>query len=302
MSKLPLALGHQEGRAERFDELLKGNEFIIAPGVYDCITARLAEVSGHHAAYITGSGLSMSRLGAPDVALLSFGEILDQIKRIADVTALPLLADADTGYGGPLNVMRTVKEFESAGVVGIQIEDQEWPKKCGHEPGRKVVSPEEMVARIKAAVDARRNETTLIIARTDARTSLGLTAAIDRAHAYGEAGADILFVESPESEDEMRQLCASLNKPCLANQVEGGRTPMLHTEALKALGYRLVIYPNSITRMIGFHGQRLMKGLAANGSTSAFQEEMFTHRELWDLFDYPAFTATEQKYQFKKDE
>ncbi len=141
-----------------------------------------------------------------------------------------------------------------------------------------------MVARVKAAVDARRNENTLIIARTDARTGLGLglglAAAINRAHAYCEAGADILFVESPEIEDEMRKLCASLNKPCLANQVEGGHTPMLPTEALKALGYRLAIYPNAMTRVIGFHGERLMKGLAANGSAIAFQKELFTHRKL----------------------
>jgi hypothetical protein len=176
---------------------------------------------------MTGSGVSITRLGAPDVALLSFSEIVDQAKRMADVTTIPIIADADTGYGGPLNVIRTVREFERAGISGIQIEDQAWPKRCGHEPGRRIVSTAEMVGRIKAAVDTRHDPNVVIIARTDARSDLGINAAIERSQRYAEAGADVCFLESPESADEMRLLNQQVKIPTLANLVEGGRTPML---------------------------------------------------------------------------
>ena len=299
-SQFPLSLGNVTGRSARLRASLGAGRLLMAPGVFDCLTARLAERAGFEALYMTGSGVSISRLGAPDVALLSFAEILDQAKRIADVTTLPVIADADTGYGGPLNVIRTVREFERAGISAIQIEDQDWPKRCGHEPGRRLVATTEMVGRIRAAVDARVDPALVIVARTDARSAAGIDAALERAHAYAEAGADLLFVESPESEVEMRRITKELGRPCLSNQVEGGRTPLMAATRLQELGYTLAIYPNSITRLFGRVGQALYDELRDSGSTAAFADRMLDHRALWDLFDYPAFVATENRYQ-KRD-
>ncbi len=299
MKKMPLSLGINEGKSQALRALLKSKKLFIAPGVFDCLTARLAEKAGAQALYMTGSGVSITRLGAPDVALLSFAEILDQSKRISDVTTLPLIADADTGYGGPLNIMRTVREMERAGVSAIQIEDQDWPKRCGHEPGRRIVSIQEMVGRIRAAVDTRHDEQTVIVARTDARSNEGIQAAIDRANHYAEAGADVAFVESPESVDEMRLLNQSIATPTLANQVEGGKTPMLPASELEALGYGLAIYPNSITRVFASIGNTLYGELLKTGSTKSMSHQMLDHRGLWNLFDYPEFIELESHYTSK---
>lgn len=299
MKVMPLSLGIHEGKSQTLRALLKSKKLLIAPGVFDCLTARLAEKAGAQALYMTGSGVSITRLGAPDVALLSFAEILDQSKRISDVTSLPLIADADTGYGGPLNIMRTVREMERAGVSAIQIEDQDWPKRCGHEPGRRIVSIQEMVGRIRAAVDTRRDEQTVIVARTDARSTEGIQAAIDRANHYAEAGADVAFVESPESIDEMRLLNQSLSTPTLANQVEGGKTPMLPASELEALGYGLAIYPNSITRVFASIGNTLYSELLKTGSTQSMANQMLDHRGLWNLFEYPEFIQLESNYTSK---
>lgn len=296
MSVLPMSLGIKSGRAARLRGLLDAGELLMAPGVFDCLTARLAELSGFQAVYMTGSGVSITRLGAPDVALLSFAEVLDQAKRIADATELPLIADADTGYGGPLNVIRTVREMERAGVSAIQLEDQVWPKRCGHELGRRLVSAAEMVGRIKAAADTRCDRDVLIVARTDARTTEGIDAAIERANSYAEAGADLIFVESPESVDEMRRVNEEVRAPNLANQVEGGRTPLLSAEELSRLGYRVAIYPNSITRLFARAGQEFFSELRRTGSTRAFHDRMLDHRALWSLFDYPAFLEAEERY------
>lgn len=293
--RYPLSLAKTGAPKGRLRAAMTPGRLLMAPGVFDCLTARLAECAGFSALYMTGSGVSISRLGAPDVALLSFAEILDQAKRIADVTRLPVIADADTGYGGPLNVVRTVREMERAGIAAVQIEDQDWPKRCGHELGRRLVSRQEMVGRVKAAVDARVDPDLLIIARTDARTTDGLAEALDRAEAYREAGADILFVESPESEEEMRQVTA-LKAPTLANQVEGGRTPMLPRDVLQALGFGLAIYPNSVTRLFGRMGRMLFDELHGTGSTQAFADRMLDHKALWELFDHGGFIALEERY------
>ena len=295
-ARLPLALDPPPGRNARLRALLSRGDLLMAPGVFDCLTARLAELAGFEMLYMTGSGVSITRLGAPDVALLSFSEILDQAKRIADVTALPVLADVDTGYGGPLNVMRTVREMERAGISAVQIEDQDWPKRCGHEPGRRVVPVAEMVGRIRAAVDARRDPDFLVVARTDARSSEGIAAAIERANRYAEAGADVLFVESPESVEEMARVTREVHAPTLSNQVEGGRTPLLPAQQLQALGFRMAIYPNSVTRLFARAGRELFDELRTSGSTQAFADRMLDHRGLWDLFEYPAFMAAEQRY------
>lgn len=292
----PLGLRTAEGRNGRLREALGSGRIVVAPGAFDCLTARLVERAGFAALYITGSGLSIAGLGAPDIGLMSFGEILDRVRRIADSVSIPLIADADTGYGGPLNVIRTVREFERAGISAVQIEDQAWPKKCGHEANRQLVSVEEMIGRIKAAVDARIDPDLVIVARTDARSDLGLEAALERAARYGEAGADILFVESPEDEDELRRVAKTLERPTLANMVEGGRTPITAADRLQELGFAVVIYPNALTRTIARAGADMLAGLKRDGSTAGMRDRMVTHGELWSLFDYESWTATERRF------
>lgn len=292
----PVGLRRIGGKNARFKAALADPALLMAPGCFDCLTAKLVANAGFSAGYITGSGLSMSVLGAPDMGVISFGEIVERVMRIADSVDMPLICDADTGYGGPINIIRTVKDLERAGVSAIQIEDQAWPKKCGHEPGRKVVDIDEMVGRIKAAVDARDDDQLTIIARTDARTSLGIDAAIERALRYQEAGADVLFVESPESEAEMQQINQEIRGATLANMVEGGRTPVLPATQLQALGYNLAIFPNSLTRMIAKQGASMLDTLKQTGATADFSDRMVDHRGLWDLFDYPAWTELERKF------
>jgi 2-methylisocitrate lyase-like PEP mutase family enzyme len=269
---------------------------VVAPGAYDCITARLVEVSGFDACYITGSGVSMSALGAPDMGALSFGEILDRVRRICDSVSIPVIADADTGYGGPLNVIRTMREFERAGVSAVQLEDQEWPKKCGHEPGRKVASSQEMEQRIRAAADARVDQDVMIVARTDAIASEGFEAALERAARYREAGADILFVEAPPSEADLAQVPKRLGAPCLANMVEGGRTPVLPLPKLEQLGFKLAIYPNSLTRLFARVGQDLLGSLKTTGNTAAMANQMLDHGQLWSLFENERWQALEKRF------
>lgn len=296
----PHGLRQAARRSARLQARLTAPDLLVAPGCFDCLTARLVETAGFEAAYITGSGLSMSCLGAPDVGLASFSEVADRVKRICDVLTIPVIADADTGFGGPLNIIRTVREFERSGVSAIQIEDQEAPKRCGHELGRKVVETREMEVRIKAACDARLDEAFAIVARTDARTALGLQAAIDRAGRYLESGADVLFVESPESEAEMAAICQAFpGVPLLANMVEGGRTPVLPAARLQDLGYRLAIFPNSLTRLIGKMGLDLLQELKCNGTTVGQTERMFDHQALWSLFDYDDWVSLEARYGTK---
>lgn len=291
----PLGLRQPTGRNAALKRRLAAPEVLVAPGVYDCIGARLVEQAGFEAMYLTGSGMSMSALGAPDVGLMSFSEVLDRASRVADVVSVPVIVDADTGYGGPLNVIRTVRAFERAGVSGIQIEDQAWPKKCGHEGGRNLVSINEMVGRIKAAVDARIDPDLVIVARTDARTDQGLDAALERAALYAEAGADVLFVESPENKDELAEVARRLNVPVLANMVEGGRTPILPADVLTQLGFSLAIYPNAVTRCFTYAGQQMLKELASTGTTAGAADRMLSHRQLWSLFEYEKWTATEDR-------
>jgi len=293
----PLGLRVATGRNQALQRRLKGGSIVVAPGAFDCLTARLVETGGFPALYVTGSGVSISALGAPDMGVLSFGEILDRVRRIADSVSIPVIADADTGYGGPLNVIRTVREFERAGVSALQLEDQTWPKRCGHEAGRVLASVEEMIGRIKAAVDARIDPDFAIIARTDARSDHGLNAALDRAARYSEAGADILFVESPESDAELARIAAELPRPALANMVEGGRTPITGSARLQELGFRLVIYPNTLTRTIARAGQDVLAALSRDGTTASVRDRMVDHGELWSLFDSDTWTATERRFR-----
>ena len=293
----PTGLRTTTTRHRALRERMAAPGIVVAPGCYDCISARLVEVAGFDALYVTGSGVSMSALGAPDMGALSFGEIIDRVRRICDAVSIPVIADADTGYGGPLNVIRTMREFERAGVSAVQFEDQEWPKKCGHEPGRKVASSREMEQRIRAAADARVDPDVMIVARTDAIALEGFEAALERAERYREAGADILFVEAPQSEAELGQVPKRLGVPCLANMVEGGRTPVLPFPTLEALGFKVAIYPNSLTRLFARAGQDLLSSLRTTGSTAAMANQMLDHNQLWTLFENERWQALEKRFQ-----
>jgi 2-methylisocitrate lyase-like PEP mutase family enzyme len=217
---------------------------IAAPGVYDMVSLRMAAAMGFDALYMTGYGTVASHLGLPDAGLASYSDMVGRVEAMAHAAGAPLIADGDTGYGGLLNVRHTVRGYERAGAAAIQLEDQEFPKKCGHTPGRRVVPADDMVRKIAVAAEARTSADFLIIARTDARGSIGLAEAIRRARAYAKAGADLLFVESPETEDEMIAIGRELGEmPLIANMVEGGRTPMLSNARLADIGYALAIYP-----------------------------------------------------------
>ncbi|MEX2615392.1 MAG: isocitrate lyase/PEP mutase family protein [Alphaproteobacteria bacterium] len=224
-------------------ERLKSDDILIAPGVFEMISAKVADRKGFEALYMTGYGVVASYLGLPDAGIASYTQMLDRVAQICDGTKTPLIADADTGYGGLLNIRETVRGYEAAGAAGIQIEDQEFPKKCGHTPGKKVVPLNEMVRRIQVAVESRRHDDTLIIARTDARAVNGLDDALRRAEACAKAGADVLFVEAPTSEAEMEQICRSFDTPQLVNVADGGMTPILSRERYQEIGYSVAIYP-----------------------------------------------------------
>jgi 2-methylisocitrate lyase-like PEP mutase family enzyme len=237
-------LGDRPDRRRRLRELLAAGDPVLAPGAYDALSARLVEAAGFPAVYMTGFGTTAALLGRPDVGLLGGAEMIDNARRIAAAVDLPLVADADTGYGNPINVVRTVREYEQAGVAGIHLEDQVTPKRCGHMTGKAVVPAEEMVAKVRAAVAARTDPDFLLIARTDARAVEGLDSAIERAQAYADAGADALFVEAPVSEDEIAAVATSLaGTPLIFNWAEGGRTPPVPLARLGELGFAMVIFP-----------------------------------------------------------
>ncbi|WP_417721557.1 isocitrate lyase/PEP mutase family protein [Salipiger sp.] len=266
------------------------------PGVYDMISARIADRMGFAAIYMTGYGTVASSLGIPDAGLASYREMLDRVETIAQGTATPLVADADTGFGGLLNLERTVRGYERAGAAAMQIEDQEFPKKCGHMLGRRVIPAEDMVAKIRVARDTRDDPNFLIIARTDARTSLGLDEAMRRGDLYAEAGADVLFIESPESADEMQRICAAYDLPLLANMVEGGRTPVLSRDDLERLGYSAAIFP-SFGFLSAGHALRAAYGhLRDTGSSAGSAVPLHDFGEFNTLMGFPKVYEFEQRW------
>ncbi len=277
-------------------QLLAGKGIVVAPGAHDALTAKIIEKTGFPAVYMTGYGQAASHLGKPDVGLLTMSEMVARAANIVEAVNIPVIADADTGFGNAVNVMRTVREYEKAGVAAIQLEDQVAPKKCGHMTGRQVVPQAEMVGKIKAAVDARRGEDLLIIARTDARTVHGIEEALARGKAYEEAGADILFIESPESLEEMKKITAVFKVPVLANMVEGGRTPLLPVNELAALGYKLVIFPTASTYTMARAMTSLMESLRETGTTAGMMAQMVTFTEFNELIGLPAIRELESTY------
>src|SRR5262245_58576075 len=225
--------------------LLEAGEFIVAPGVFEMFSAKIADRLGFRALYMTGYGVSGSHLGLADAGLVTYRDMVERARTIAEAIRVPLIADADTGFGGLINVRQTVRGYEAAGVQAIQIEDQEMPKKCGHTPGRRVIATADMCRKIEVALDARTRPDTLIIARTDARTALGLAEAVARGRAFAAAGADIVFVEAPESEDEFKRIGGEIDCWLLANMVPSGRSPVIPCERLTEYGFNIAIYPTS---------------------------------------------------------
>jgi 2-methylisocitrate lyase-like PEP mutase family enzyme len=267
----------------------------MVPGAYDTLTARLVEAAGFAAVYLTGGGYSRAS-GYPDLGLLSLTENALFIGRTVEAVGIPVIADADTGYGNAINVIRTVREYEKTGVAGFHIEDQVSPKKCGHYEGKEVISRAEMVGKIKAAVDTRRDADLVIIARSDARAVEGLDAAIDRVNAYLEAGADVGFVEAPQTVEELRIAGRQVRGPALVNVFEGGKTPMLGAKELEEMGFRLGIYPSQTHRAAIRAAQRVLAAMKRDGDTRAIEAELATFQEREDAVGTAAWRALEAKY------
>lgn len=288
-------------RRRRFAARLRERRLVIAPGVYDMISAKIADRGGFDALYMTGYGTVASHLGLPDAGLATYTDMVSRVAQMAALTTTPLVCDGDTGYGGLLNVQHTVRGYEAAGAVAIQLEDQEFPKKCGHMLGRRVVPAEDMAAKIRVAVDARSDADFLIIARTDARTALGLDEAMRRAEAYLRAGADVLFIESPESVEEMERIGRAFDVPLLANMVEGGRTPVLPAAELERIGYRFAIFPALGFLAAGAALAAAYGELKAKGSTDALATPLYPFREFSSLMGFDWVAEFDRRYRGIED-
>ena len=286
----------------RLSAALRSKQFFAAPGVFDMISAKLADDMGFTALYATGFGTVASHLGLADVGLATYTDMVGRVGAFAQACKTPVIADADTGYGGLLNIRHTVAGYEAAGLAAIQIEDQETPKKCGHTPGRRVVLLEDMLLKIEVAVATRRSDDFLIVARTDARTALGLDEAIRRGKAFARAGADIVFVESPETEDEMARIGGEIDAPLLANMVEGGRTPILPAARLQALGYAMAIYPAVGFLAMAAALERVYSHLHALGDTSALlPSDSYGFGRMCELMGFPDAWAFERRWAARAD-
>ncbi len=286
--------------ATRLKELLENQEgAVVTPGVYDAFTAHLATEAGFRSLYLSGACIAYTRLGRPDIGLVSAAEVCDTIALIRDRTDASLIVDADTGFGNALNVQRTVRSFERVGASALQLEDQSFPKRCGHLAGKRLVPEAEMVGKIKAAVDARASEDTLIIARTDAIAVEGFKQALGRAEAYVVAGADMLFVEAPRSADELKTVARTFagRLPLMANMVEGGLTPASSADELAAIGFRVVIFPGGIARAVLRQAQDYYTSLHQHGSNAAFAGRMADFDTLNAPIGLPELLAEGQRYE-----
>jgi 2-methylisocitrate lyase-like PEP mutase family enzyme len=273
------------GLAARLEGARRDRDIVVAPGVYDALSAGIAAAAGFDTLYLSGAAIAYCRLGRPDIGLVSSSEVAETITLVRDRVPCSLIVDADTGYGNALNVQRTVRLFEQAGASAIQLEDQVFPKRCGHLSGKAVIPATEMAGKIRAAVDARRSAATLIVGRTDAAAVEGLDRAIERGALYAEAGADILFIEAPRTRDDLSRVTQRLGNtvPLLANMVEGGNTPLLTARELAELGFRIVIFPGGIVRALARTARDYYTSLKAHGTNAPFQERMFDFNELNDI-------------------
>lgn len=282
--------------------LLARPEPLLLPGAHDALSARLAQQAGFEAVYLSGSAMAMSLLGLPDLGLVTATELIEQTRRVVESIDIPLVCDADTGYGNALNVARTIRALEMAGVAAVQLEDQVFPKRCGHFEGKEVISQCEMARKIRAAVDARRSPDTLVIARTDARARLGLDVAIERALAYHEAGADILFIEAPQSVQELRQIAARIPAPLLVNVVEGGKTPQLEFDEYARLGFRIVLYPTAAVRVVANALRAFYSTLRGRRSTRDLLASMVSFEERNEINNLERYLRLERRYTMSPSE
>jgi 2-methylisocitrate lyase-like PEP mutase family enzyme len=295
----PMTIAKANRLAARLKDAARERGILVAPGVYDALSASIAASSGFDTLYLSGAAIAYCRLGRPDIGLVSSTEVAETIALVRDRVDCALIVDADTGYGNALNVQRTVRLFERAGASAIQLEDQVFPKRCGHLSGKAVIPAAEMVGKIKAAVDARQSEATLIVGRSDAAAVEDLDRAIERGRLYAEAGADILFIEAPRTRDDLQKVAGALSAtaPLLANMVEGGNTPLLAADELAGIGFRIVIFPGGIVRALARTARDYYANLKAHGTNVAFQDRMFDFQELNDMLGTAEMLKNGRRYE-----
>ncbi|MGI0082522.1 MAG: isocitrate lyase/PEP mutase family protein [Nitrosopumilaceae archaeon] len=273
---------------------------LVVPGVYDAIGARIAQKVGFEVMFQTGYGTSATLLGMPDYGFIGPTETVENARRICQAVSVPVIVDADTGYGNPLGVWKLVKELESAGASGIFLEDQKWPKRCGHMTGKEVITKEEYIEKLRAALDARKNKDFIIVARTDARAPEGLDAAIERGLQYKKVGADAIFIEAPRSIAEMKKIGKSINAPLVANMIEGGATPLISANMLHKIGFNLILYPLSVLFANAFASLQILHELRKFGTTSRFKKNLVAFEQFNDIVDLTKFKKMEKKYIHKR--
>ena len=282
--------------------MLKSKKPLVIPGVYDALGAKIAQKVGFDAMFQTGYGTSATLFGMPDYGFIGSTETIDNARRICRAVSVPVIIDADTGYGNALSVWKLVKELESAGAGGIFLEDQKWPKRCGHMQGKEIISQEEYTEKLSAAIDARENKDFIIVARTDARATEGLDDAIQRGKQNKKTGADAIFVEAPRSLDEMKKIGKEINAPLVANMIEGGATPLSSAEILNKMGFKIILYPLSVLYANTFATMNILKELKKTGSTSKYEKKVVNFDQFNDLVELSKFREMEKKYGKSKRE
>ena len=282
--------------------MLKSKKPLVIPGVYDALGAKIAQKVGFDAMFQTGYGTSATLFGMPDYGFIGSTETVDNARRICRAVSVPVIIDADTGYGNALSVWKLVKELESAGAGGIFLEDQKWPKRCGHMQGKEIISQEEYTEKLSAAIDARENKDFIIVARTDARATKGLDDAIQRGKQNRKTGADAIFVEAPRSLNEMKKIGKEINAPLVANMIEGGATPLSSAEVLNKMGFKIILYPLSVLYANTFATMNILKELKKTGNTSKYKQKVVNFDQFNDLVELPKFRKMEKKYGKSKRE
>ena len=278
------------------EQLEDRKKIVILPGVFDALSARIAEKVGFEAMFQTGYGSSAALLGMPDFGFLNAGETVDNARRLVRAVKVPVLVDADTGYGNPLNVWRLVQDLESLGAAGIFLEDQIWPKRCGHMIGKEVISKDEYLPKLRAAVEARKSKDFIIVARTDARAPMGLEEAIERGKAYKKVGADVIFVEAPRSIEELKKVAEEIDAPLVANMIEDGITPTLPAQELLNLGYRIAVFPLSALYSATYAMRQVLTELKKTGATRETQKMMVTFKDFNRFVDLERYMGLEKRY------
>ncbi|MDP6327100.1 MAG: isocitrate lyase/PEP mutase family protein [Nitrosopumilus sp.] len=280
--------------------MLKSKKPLVIPGVYDALGAKIAQKVGFDAMFQTGYGTSATLFGMPDYGFIGATETVDNARRICRSVSVPVIVDSDTGYGNALSVWKLVKELEAAGASGIFLEDQRWPKRCGHMQGKEVIPQEEYTEKLSAAIDARENKNFIIVARTDARATEGLDAAIERGKQNKKTGADAVFVEAPRSLDEMKRIGKEINAPLVANMIEGGATPLNSADVLNKIGFKIILYPLSVLYANTFATMNILKELKKSGNTTKYKQKVVNFDQFNDLVELSKFRSMEKKYEFSK--